>query len=67
MPAGPTLGRAGLALKGELLIQALKRGVGTVIGTQSQDPASRMFDHASCPEHDFLHHRLHALPLGPMA
>ena len=66
-PSGPALGGAGLALRGELPVQAIKHGVGTVVGTQSQNPASRMFDHAPSLEHDLLHHRLHAPPLGRMA
>jgi len=62
-----TLGRAGLALRRELSIQPLKHGVGTVIGTEPQYPAPRVFDHASSLEHDLLHHRLHASALGRMA
>ena len=66
-PSGPVLVGAGLALRGELSIQPLKHGVGTVIGAQPQDPAPRMFDHAPSLEHDLLHHRLHASALGRMA
>jgi hypothetical protein len=67
-PSGSTLGRASLALGGELFIQTFEHGVGAVIGTQAQNPASGVFDHATRLEHDFLHHRLHAPPaLGRMA
>ena len=61
------LGRAGVTRRGELPVQAIKHGVGTVVGTQAQNPAPRMFDHAPRLEHDFLHHRLHAPPLGRVA
>ena len=64
---GPTLSRAGFALWGELPVQPLEHGVGTVVGTQPQDPAPGVFDHAPSLEHEFLHHRLHAPPLGRMA
>lgn len=64
---GPTLGRTSFALRDELFVQPLKHGVGTVIGTQSQDTAPRMLDHAPGLEHDLLHHRLHAPTLGCMA
>lgn len=46
------LGCAGLALRGELSVQPFKHGVGTVIGTQPQNPAPRVFDHAPGLEHD---------------
>ena len=39
-------GRAGLALRGELPVQAFKHCVGTVIGTQPQNPATRMLGQA---------------------
>jgi hypothetical protein len=66
-PSGAALGRAGVTLRGELSVQTLKHGVGTVIGTEPQDPAPGVFDHAPSLEHDFLHHRLHAPSLGRMA
>ena len=66
-PSGAALGRAGVTLRGELSVQTLKHGVGTVIGTEPQDPAPGVFDHAPRLEHDFLHHRLHAPSLGRMA
>ena len=61
------LGGAGFVLRCELPVQTLKHAVGTVIGPQPQNPATRMFDHAPGFEHDLLHHRLHAPPLGRMA
>ena len=50
-PSVPALRRAGLALRGELSVQPLKHGVGTVIGTQPQNPAPGVFDHAPGLEH----------------
>jgi hypothetical protein len=44
--------RAGLALRGELPVQAFKHSVGTVIGTHPQNPAPRMLGHAQ----DFHRH-----------
>ena len=65
--AAAALGRAGLALRGELFVQTFKHGVGTVICTQTQNPTPGVFDHAPSLEHDLLHHCLHAPPLGRMA
>ena len=55
------------ALGIELTVQTLKHGMGTVIGTQPQNPAPGVFDHAPGLEHDLLHHCLHTPPLGRMA
>src|SRR3990167_1200530 len=65
--SGPALGGAGLALRGELPVQPLKHGVGTVIGTQPQDPAPRVVDHAASPEHDLPHPPLSSPPPCPLA
>ena len=67
VPPGPVLGRAGFVRRAELFVQTLKHGVGTVIGAQPQNPAPGVFDNAPGLEHDLLHHRLHAPPLGRMA
>ncbi len=67
LTASQALGRAGFALMGELFVQSLEHDVVTVIGTQPQNPATGVLDHASSLEHDLLHHRLHAPALGCMA
>jgi hypothetical protein len=66
-PLGQAIGRAGLVLGGGLYVQPLKHGVGTYIGTQSQNPTPGVFDHAPSLEHNLLHHRLHAPALGRKA
>lgn len=45
-------------------LQPLRHRVGGGVGAQPQDPATSMFDQASCFEHDFLHHCSHASALG---
>ena len=67
VPPSPELGRAGFKRRAELFVQTLKHGVGTLIGTQAQNPAPSVFDHAPGLEHDLLYHRLHAPSLGRMA
>jgi hypothetical protein len=44
--SGPTLGRTDLAQRRELSVQTFKHRERAVIGTQSQDPAPHVFDHA---------------------
>ena len=63
VPAGPLLDRTGLAPTGELPVQALKHGVGTVICPHTRDTMPRMFDHASGLEHDFQHDKSSQAPL----
>lgn len=56
--------RAGFSHQSELCVRLLKPCVGTVISTQSQNPTSRVFYHASGLEHDLLHDRLLVPTLG---
>ena len=67
VPPGQVLGRAGVVRKAELFVLTPKHGGGTFIGTQPQNPAPGMFDHAPGFEYDLLHHSPHAPLLGRMA
>ena len=61
------LGCAGLARRGELIVQPLKHRESTVVGTQFQYPVACMFDLTTSLEYDLLYHCLHASAHGRIA